>query len=80
MINGNEKLGNMLRDVIGDAHKLKVLRNDLDNDGDLLMTGTFGSLLQIVPELMLPPGVARQHLPSMIPAASEISADNWAST
>jgi type VI secretion system protein ImpB len=79
MIKGNEKLGNILRDVIGDPHKLKVLRNDLDNDGDLLMTGTFENLLGIVQELMLTPSVARQHLPSLISAASEISADDWAS-
>lgn len=79
MLKGNEKLGNMLRDVVGDAHKLKGLRNDLDYDRDLLMTDTFGNLLQIVPELMLTPSVARQHLPSLISAASEISADDWAS-
>lgn len=51
----------------------------MHNDGDLLLTGTFGDLLQMVNELMLTPSVARQHLPSLISGASALSEDDWAS-
>jgi hypothetical protein len=48
-------------------------------DGAVVLVGSLLDLLKIVPEVMLSPQAAREHLPSLLSAHTAVRPESWSS-